>query len=107
MEIIEDFLDTVSETDYTDRKDEFKTMREFFQAAANYNIKSYDRDNAQASANLGSPYDIHFNFFQEFVKLFGDKNQEVKSRFLKIIRSTNNSDSNGDDEKMSGNTSAA
>lgn len=107
MEIIEDFLDTVSETDYTDRKDEFITMREFFQAAANYNIKSYDRDDAPASANLGAPYDIHFNFFQEFVKLFGDKNQEVKNWFLKVFRSTNNSDSTDDDGKMSGNTSAA
>lgn len=107
IEIIEDFLDTVSETEYTDRKDEFKTMREFFQAAANYNIKSYDRDNANASANLGAPYDIHFNFFQEFEKLFGEKNQEVKNWFLKVYRSTNNPDNQGNNEKVSGNTSAA
>lgn len=107
MEILEDFLDTVSETDYTNRKDEFKTMREFFQSAANYNIKSYDRDNAQTSANMGTPYDIHFNFFQEFVQLFGDENLEVKNWFLKVFRSAINFDKQGDYEKMSGNTSAA
>lgn len=107
IEIIEDFLDTVSETEYTDRKDEFKTMREFFHAAANYNIKSYDRDNAKASANLGAPYDIHFNFFHEFEKLFGEENQEVKKWFLKVYRSTNSPDNQGDNEKVSGNTSAA
>ena len=107
IEIIEDFLDTVSETNYTDRKDEFKTMREFFHAAANYNIQSYDRDQAQASANLGAPYDIHFNFFQEFEKLFSEENQEVKNWFLKVYRSTNSPDNQGDNEKVSGNTSAA
>ena len=107
IEIIEDFLDTVSETNYTDRKDEFKTMREFFHAAANYNIQSYDRDKAQASANLGAPYDIHFNFFHEFEKLFSEENQEVKNWFLKVYRSANSPDNQGDNEKVSGNTSAA
>ena len=105
MEIIEDFLDTVSETDYSDKKDKYKTLREFFHAAASYNIQSYDRDMADASANLGKPYEINFHFFSEFEKLFDDNNKKVKEWFLKVYESASSPDKQGDDDKMSGNTS--
>lgn len=106
MEIIEDFLDTVRETAYTDRKDEYKTMREFFHAAGAYNIQSYDRDKAQASANLGTPYEINFNFFEAFEQLFGDANEQVKEWFLKIYKSVVNIDILEDNERMSGSSSS-
>ena len=106
MEVIEDFLDTVRETAYTDRSDAYKTMREFFHAAANYTIQSYDRDNAQKSANIGSPYKINFNFFSFFEELFNDEHQEVREWFLKIYQSSLNSEVYDKNEKMSGNTSS-
>ena len=106
MEIIEDFLDTVRETKYTDKMDAFKTMREFFHAAASYNIQSYDRDQAWKSANLGSPYHINFNFFSQFEALFSDDNEKVKEWFLKIYQSSVKPGVYGEKEKVSGNTSA-
>lgn len=106
MEIVEDFLDTVRETAYTDRKDEYKTMREFFHAAGAYNIQSYDRDKAQASANLGTPYEINFNFFEAFEQLFGDANEQVKEWFLKVFRSVELRDNQEDNEKMDGSSSS-
>lgn len=106
MEIIEDFLDTVRETKYTDKMDAFKTMREFFHAAASYNIQSYDRDQAWKSANLGSPYHINFNFFSQFEALFNDDNEKVKEWFLKIYQSSVKPGVYGEKEKVSGNTSA-
>lgn len=105
MEIIEDFLDTVRETAYTDRKDEFKTMREFFHSAGAYNIQSYDRDNAQNQANFGRPYEINFNFFVEFEQLFGDANTKVKEWFLKVYDSVETRESQVENEKMSGSSS--
>lgn len=101
MEIIEDFLDTVRETGYSDRKDEYKTMREFFHAAAIYNIQSYDRDNAQQSANLGAPYEINFGFFKEFEALFDDNNEVVKNWFLKVFRSVVNTENQVNNERIS------
>lgn len=106
MEIIEDFLDTVRETAYTDRKDGYKTMREFFHAVAKYNIQSYDRDKAQPAANLGTPYEINFNFFEAFENLFSDDNEQVKEWFLKVYNSVENPDNQKDNERMSGNSSS-
>ena len=106
MEIVEDFLDTVRETQYTDKTDAFKTMREFFHAAARYNIQSYDRDKALNSANLGSPYHINFNFFSQFEALFSDDHDKVKEWFLKIYQSSVKPIVYGEREKVSGNTSA-
>ena len=107
MEIIEDFLDTVSETNYSDKKDKYKTIREFFRATASYNIQSYDRDEADISANIGKPYEINFYFFSEFENLFCEENSKVKEWFLKVYESASSPVKQGDDEKMSGNTSAA
>ena len=106
MEIIEDFLDTVRETAYTDRKDEFKTMREFFHAAGAYNIQSYDRDKAQASANLGTPYDINFKFFETFEELFKDDNKRVKEWFQRVYNSVEILDKQEGNERMSGSSSS-
>jgi hypothetical protein len=106
MEIVEDFLDTVRETVYSDRKDGYKTMREFFQAAGAYNIQSYDRDKAQKTANLGTPYEINFKFFEAFEQLFSDDNEEVKEWFLKIYNSVENFDYQEDYEKMFGSSSS-
>ena len=105
MEIIEDFLDTVRETAYIDRKDEYKTMREFFHAAGVYNIQSYDRDKVQEQANLGTPYEISFNFFEAFEQLFSDANKKVKEWFLKVYDSVEIRENQVDNEKMSGNSS--
>lgn len=107
MEIIEDFLDTVRETYYTDRRDTFKTMREFFHAAADYKIQSYDRDKAKKSANWGAPYNINFHFFTQFEDLFSDENEEVKEWFLKIYQSSVMSERYDNKEKMSGSSSEA
>lgn len=105
MEIIEDFLDTVSETHYSDKNDEYKTMREFFHAAASYSIQSYDRDTAEASRNLGTPYIINFNFFKEFEELFSKDHIMVKEWFLKVFKSaTSPDDEHGNNEQISGNT---
>lgn len=104
MEIVEDFLDTVRETAYTDRKDEYKTMREFFHAAGAYNIQSYDRDKAHAHANIGTPYEINFNFFTSFEELFSDENAKVMEWFLKVFDSVESHKKQEGDEKMSGNT---
>ena len=106
MEIIEDFLDTVRETTYSDRKDEFKTMREFFHAAGAYNIQSYDRDKAQALANLGTPYEINFNFFEVFEQLFSDANKQVKEWFLKVYKSVVNIENLKENERLSGSSSS-
>lgn len=106
MEIIEDFLDTVRETAYTDRKDEYKTMREFFHAAGAYNIQSYDRDKAQEQANLGTPYEINFNFFEAFEQLFSEGNKKVKEWFLKVYDSVEIRENREGNEKMSGSSSS-
>lgn len=107
MEIVDDFLDTVRETDYSDRKDIYKTFREFFHAAACYIIQSYDRDKANEAANVGRPYDINFKFFCEFEQLFSEEHQEVKEWFLKIYHSSIKPEEQNKNGKMSGNTSAA
>lgn len=106
MEIIEDFLDTVRETEYTDRSDAYKTIREFFHVAASYHILSYDRDKAWGSVNLGSPYHINFNFFSQFEELFSDEHQKLKEWFLKIYQSSVRPESYGKREKISGDTSS-
>ena len=106
MEIIEDFLDTIRETEYSDRKDAFKTMKEFFHAAATYNIQSYDRDKSWKSADLGAPYAINFNFFGLFESLFSDENEEVKKWFLYIFQSSIKPDNGDNNGRLSGSTSS-
>jgi len=85
MEIIEDLLDTIKAYEYKDVQDEYGLLYEFFNAVANYSIKSYDRYDDDRTGEEDKPYKIHFEFFKVFAGLFSPEKSSVKKQFMAAI----------------------
>ena len=85
MEIMEDLLDTVRAKEYAEDQDIFGLLHDFFNAIANYNIKSYDRYDDDRTGEEDKPYTIHFEFFKYFAKLFSPENTSLKEEFWAVI----------------------
>lgn len=102
MEIMEDFLDTVRETKYTDTTDLYLTVHELLKAAGQYKISSYDRFNDSSTGEDDKPYDISFSFFSIIAESFSSDKVNVKTNFESLFKS---SETEGIDGKNAGNTS--
>lgn len=87
MEILEDLLDTIMAKEYKDGLNEYGLLHEFFNAVADYSIKSYDRYDDDRTGEEDKPYKIHFEFFKIFAELFSPKNEIVKEQFLAAVAS--------------------
>lgn len=101
MEIMEDFLDTVRETKYTNTSDAYLTVHEVLKAAGEYKISSYDRFNDDSTGENNKPYDISFCFFSILSEVFSPSKDYVKVGFDSLFKSAN---IEGVDGKDSGNT---
>lgn len=87
MEILEDLLDTVKAKEYKDGLNEYGLLHEFFNAVADYSIKSYDRYDDDRTGEEDKPYKIHFEFFKVFAELFSPENVVVKEQFMAAVAS--------------------
>lgn len=85
MEILEDLLDTVRVKEYDKGQDNFGLLHDFFNAVADYSIKSYDRYDDDKTGEEDKPYTIHFKFFKCFADLLDPKNTSLKKHFFAII----------------------
>ncbi len=85
MEIMEDLLDTVRAKEYDKGLDSYGMLHVFFEAVANYSIKSYDRYDDDRTGEEDKPYIIHFEFFRKFAELFSSENAAVKNHFMSIF----------------------
>lgn len=102
MEIMDDFLDTVRETNYTNVTDLYLTVHEVLKAAGQYKISSYDRFNDAITGEDDKPYDITFSFFSIMAEVFSPSKEYVKASFDSLFKSSN---IEGIDGKDAGNTS--
>lgn len=113
MEIMEDMLDTVKETSYTDRNDITKTFYEFLKAVGQYSIKSYDRHIDKNTGEENKPYDINFCFFNIFASIFEDADDPtvidgiVEKWFTKTVEFKNTDETNNAQEERTGNRIAS
>lgn len=89
MEIMEDLLDTVRAQVDGGGKDCYELLHDYFNAVANYSIKSYDRYDDDRTGEEDKPYTIHFGFFKFFADLFSPTNESVKKQFMKLIGVSN------------------
>lgn len=89
MEIMEDLLDTVRAQVDAGGKDCYELLHDYFNAVANYSIKSYDRYDDDRTGEEDKPYTIHFGFFKFFADLFSPTNESVKKQFMKLIGVSN------------------
>lgn len=87
MEILEDLLDTIKTKEYKDGQNEYELLHKFFNAVADYSIKSYDRYDDDRTGEEDKPYKIHFEFFKVFEELFSPKNDAVKKQFMAVVAS--------------------
>lgn len=85
MEITEDLLDTVIVKEYDSGLDSYGQLHDFFEAVANYSIKSYDRYDDERTGEEDKPYTIHFEFFNYFANIFAPENVTVKEHFKAIF----------------------
>lgn len=97
MEIMEDLLDTVRAKEYDKGLDSYGKLHDFFEAVANYSIKSYDRYDDDRTGEEDKPYTIHFEFFRKFAELFSSENAAVKEQFVSIFNTPTINDPFEDD----------
>lgn len=84
-EIIEDFLDTVKGL-IPPHLSIYESFMTFFQEAAKYSIKSYDRYDDDQSGKEDIPYTINFAFYECIASIFASGDIILRDNFNKLFK---------------------
>ena len=83
VEVLEGFLSRIKSGIYS-FSDRYESLREFFNKAREFSVKSYDRDETGRE-----PYSIHFKFFEKVLDLLSETdksaNAALKSEIISIL----------------------